>query len=313
MRYLELISEKWHATFDLDGTQLEVFKDPSARDLAKMFREYGAHGGAGKGLCMRALLTTDGSIYVWDAYFATHSDVENFMSSYPFAGGYLYLHPEYVFFNDMHYFANDEGEYDEQYAYRPVVRGFYEKTINNRSLNAYYRGQPKIVGVDSQPMTSEIPTDKEFEITPQFIERFVAPRSKIAESMERFPKASARIVYGEDGEEADVFVRPSEGTVMKCIGGQDARAIIYGDGTLVVWHQIDMFHQDVYDHPETSRGSDFELLKLYPPGRFPVTVKGDTEEPVPFTDERFLAVLRGNRTLRKIYGENFPVETENWW
>lgn len=140
-----------------------------------MFREYAKHGGVDKSLIMRAMLTTDGSIYVWDAYYATHSDIENDMHSHPFAGGYLYLHPDYVFFNDMHYFANDEGEYDEQYAYRPVVRGFYQHTVNNRSLRSFYGPNPKIIAIDSQPVLPEIPTEQEFEVTPEFIERFVAP------------------------------------------------------------------------------------------------------------------------------------------
>ncbi len=169
------LTESWHKTISVEGSNFDIFKDPSRGDLAKMFREYGAR--TQQGLSMRALLTTDGSIYVWDAYEATHSDVENELNNYPLAGGYLYLHPEYVFFNDMHYFANDEGEYDDQYAYRPVVRGFYDCTVGNRSLKAFYGPSMKIVAVDSQPMLPEIPTEKNFEITPEFIERFVAPKA----------------------------------------------------------------------------------------------------------------------------------------
>lgn len=174
MRYREIITEAWHNTFRLHGgDDVDVYKNPSKAELTKLFQQ----ARVSNGLALRALLTTDGSIYVWDAFIATHNDLEYQMYDYPLAGGYIYLHRDYVFFNDMHYFANDEGQYDESYAYRPVVRGFYNHTVNNRSLQQFYGNPPKIIAVDYQPCHPDVPKDQNFEITPEFIERYVAPRA----------------------------------------------------------------------------------------------------------------------------------------
>lgn len=132
----------------------------------------------------------------------------------------------------------------------------------------------------------------------------------------RFPKATHRIEYDEG--EADVFVRPSVGTILKCIGAYDCRGLIYDDGTLVVWHQNDMYHSDVYENPETKRSGEFLTLMLFAPGNHhggTVAVKGelgDDNEPIPFTDERWLSIFHSNRALSQIYGNNFPVVYDNW-
>jgi hypothetical protein len=128
----------------------------------------------------------------------------------------------------------------------------------------------------------------------------------------RFPKPYAIIPYDDEEEPAPIWANPSAGTIMKCIN-HECRALIYADGMLVVWAKINMYHQDVYD--ALKRGVDFRPLNLFAPGKWDagVAVKGEPEEPEPFTDEKWLSVLHHNRALDELYGEDFDVVTLNWW
>lgn len=129
----------------------------------------------------------------------------------------------------------------------------------------------------------------------------------------RFPKPSAIIPYSDEEDEAAIFSNPSAGTILKCIGQFDARAIMYDDGMLITWAAVDMYHRDVYDF--LKRGRDFILLMLFPPKKFDVgvAVKGASEDAVPFSDEKWLSVLHNNRALTTLYGNDFGVVEENWW
>ncbi len=126
----------------------------------------------------------------------------------------------------------------------------------------------------------------------------------------RFPRPSKLIYYSDEQEPAPIFIRPSAGTVLKCID-HDSRALIYEDGTLVVWYQGDMYHRDVYD--DLKRGEPL-LLMIFPPEKFKacVAVKSDTNIEKPFTDEKWLDILHSS-VLAEIYGEEFEVIEDNWW
>lgn len=166
MRYREL-TENWYQTLRIQDADIDVFINPSKSEMFTLLMK-----SAGK--CLRALLTRDGSLLVWDAYYATHTDIERATNRRDLLGGYLYLYPDHIDFNDMNYHANDGG-YSEQYAYRPVVWAYYNATLSNPSIQRFYGTNPKIIGFDDEDAAGLGLPRSGFEITRDFMEKHVAP------------------------------------------------------------------------------------------------------------------------------------------
>lgn len=168
MRYQE-ITEEWYRTLRLTKDyDLDVFINPAKGELTTLLMK-----SAGK--CLRALLARDGSIIVWDAYCATHTDVEDALRRGDMIGGYLYLHPDHIDFNDMNYHANNQDEYPEQYAYRPIVWRYYLATLAHPTIQRFYGPNPKIIGFDDEDAAGLGLPHTGFEITREFMEKHVAP------------------------------------------------------------------------------------------------------------------------------------------
>lgn len=136
-------------------------------------------------------------------------------------------------------------------------------------------------------------------------------------SVSRFPKPFMIVTYDDDydeGNQARVFKNPVAGLLRKIIGQYDCRALIDTvTGDLYAWPELDCFHDDV---AEAVQLNDYERLMLCNPDSLHhearVSVKGETVEPVPFTDEKTLALLQRNRGLKGLFGENFAVDTYDW-
>lgn len=186
---------------------------------------------------------------------------------------------------------------------------------NHRANAADKRGDTDILAYVGDPSTyAPDHGDDSEEWEPDGEEYGFVKEAAIDPSL-RFPKPSRVIHYSDDGDEAGVWLRPSAGTVSKCIGNFDCRALLYENGLLVVWAQTDMYHRDVYDNLTELGNTDFITLMLHLPHKFEagVAVKGESRDPVPFTDERWLALLHSNRTLVELYGDDFDVVEEDWF
>jgi hypothetical protein len=163
MRYHDLI-EAWHDALKTPFGVVDVFKNPSRSEFRKLLADVkAAHGDKlwanGLWLPLRANISPDGSLYVWDAHHATHSDVIG-GHNIPTVGGYLYLGPDFVFFNDLEMeYAEDDGA-----KYGPWLRRYYEATRRNTSLKAIFGPDFKILGEE----------DGLVEITDEFIAQNVA-------------------------------------------------------------------------------------------------------------------------------------------
>ena len=89
---------------------------------------------------------------------------------------------------------------------------------------------------------------------------------RLHEISDRFPKPTHVITYSDDEEIGRVFVRPSAGTISKCIYNYDCRGLIFDDGTLMVWPEQNMYHGDVLKQvPHTG---NCQYLMLFTPATF---------------------------------------------
>jgi hypothetical protein len=133
------------------GNHVDIFKNPDRLEFGKLFHAHKQ---------LRGILDMEGNLRVWDAYKATHGDIDVFYDS---IGAYLYLWPDHLEFNDMNYYQSGiEGGP----MYSRVVRRMYDKATTNRSLQRMYGKDFAPIGVDNE-------TRQRFEITPEWIEQHV--------------------------------------------------------------------------------------------------------------------------------------------
>lgn len=146
--------EAWDRTIKppyANGLEVDIFKNPDRAEYAKLIREHKQ---------LRGILDDQGNLLVWDAYLATHGDIDVFYDS---VGAYLYLTPDRLWFNDMNFYHS--GLKDGP-LYSKTVRIMYERAKKNRSLNRIY-------GRDFVPLGIDNETRQRFDITPEWIEKHV--------------------------------------------------------------------------------------------------------------------------------------------
>lgn len=146
--------EAWDRTVKppyANGLEVDIFKNPDRAEYAKLIREHKQ---------LRGILDDQGNLLVWDAYLATHGDIDVFYDS---VGAYLYLTPDRLWFNDMNFYHS--GMKDGP-MYSKTVRIMYERAKKNRSLNRIY-------GRDFVPLGIDNETRQKFDITPEWIEQHV--------------------------------------------------------------------------------------------------------------------------------------------
>jgi len=157
-----LITEEWFNTYTVDDNTIEVFKNPTRGEFFKLLADMEKQHGQSD-WPLRAFIT-DSDLYVWDAYYATHSDMSRF--KIPTVGGYLYLNREGLLFNDLNYEYGD----DEEKPYGRWLRRYYEAAVSNPILRRIYGGEPKITGADDEGVTG---LKGLFPVTREFIEKYV--------------------------------------------------------------------------------------------------------------------------------------------
>ena len=173
MRQWIALVEGWHSTAVTEDGTVDIFKNPTAAELKKLFATVAReHRLDGRSFPLRASVTkTD--LYVWDAYKATHQDII-YGHGIPTVGGYLYLTQNEIIFNDLNwdYNEDDDEAWKKGRIYGPVVRLYYEATRNNASLRAFYGNDPKIVGIDDEDR-GELAMGSRFLITDEFMTNHV--------------------------------------------------------------------------------------------------------------------------------------------
>lgn len=141
------LSEGWLATTKVGEHQVDLFTNPSRSEWAKLFRDYpqGLRG---------HVLRDDGSVVVWDAMHAVHTDIDRYLTSqgHRITCGYRYFFPDRIEFNDIHMETNDEdlvNDAGEVTHYGWYLRETFDTTITNRSIISFYGNPPKIIGIDA--------------------------------------------------------------------------------------------------------------------------------------------------------------------
>jgi hypothetical protein len=136
------VCEAWDASYPstwVRSGDFDVFKNPSKAEFQKLFAEH-KDG-------LRALIQTTGDLFVWDAFAATHNDMQAHYGNT--VGGYLILEPNRVLMNDLNYYHNDESETDEpETPYRTGLRAAWESIVSNPWLRRYY-GDFDPIGLDN--------------------------------------------------------------------------------------------------------------------------------------------------------------------
>lgn len=170
--------EQWFNTVDVYGTQVDIFKNPTRSEYAKLMAQIakttgGTQSGStgGPKLFVRANVSPDGSLYIWDAYHATHGDIIDDGHVGETVGGYIYLGADFVYFNDLHY---ETREARTGPVYGAWVRRYYEACRSNASLKSLFGPNFRIVGVDYEDVRGLGIKDKLIEIDDDFIEKYVA-------------------------------------------------------------------------------------------------------------------------------------------
>lgn len=173
-----LLKEEWFNTIDVYGTHVDVFKNPTRSEFNKLMAQIakttgGTQSGStgGPKLFFRANVSPDGSLYIWDAYYATHDDIIGNDHVGETVGGYIYLGADFVYFNDLHY---ETRESRTGPVYGHWVRAYYNACRSNACLKALFGPNFRIVGVDYEDVRRLGIKDKLIEIDDEFIEKYVA-------------------------------------------------------------------------------------------------------------------------------------------
>jgi hypothetical protein len=156
MKIQELLSEAWDATHRVTGfhrtqpTDVDVHRNPSRNEFQQLLPEHG------RGL--RGLLLADSDLVVWDAWAATHGDLEEHYKS---AGAYLLLKPDGLKFNDIQHYYN-EGDCDRDFRYRSILPWLVRAAHANASLRRIYGDGFAIVGFNNE-------TGEDIDLTPEWL------------------------------------------------------------------------------------------------------------------------------------------------
>lgn len=150
------VNEEWLTTIKpsyAKGLEVDLYKNPSRAEFGKLIKEFRE---------LRGILDQNGDLVVWNAYLATHGDIEIHFDS---VGAYLYLTKDRLELNDMQYYYSD-NEAGNGPRYNNRVRTMYIYAKNNMALNRIYGRDFFPVGIDRE-------TRQEFEISPEWIDQNV--------------------------------------------------------------------------------------------------------------------------------------------
>lgn len=167
MRQWINLFEQWHNTFTTPEGPVDVFANPSPNEIKKLIAQITREHGP-LDLPLRASIGPDGTLYVWNAWLATHSDIIS-AHNLPTVGGYLYLAPDHILLNDLNW-EYDEDSDDPEKPYGGWVRHYYEATKNNVALQRIYGAGMKIIGRDDEKPVTDSGT---FVVDDEFIAKHV--------------------------------------------------------------------------------------------------------------------------------------------
>ncbi len=247
-------------------------------------------------------------------------------------------------------FASDEGEFTDDESYRwnshqiskaigqGWVRGRYTKKGFIRDLNELsLQGQRRNVQTVAKWFMDHHPVDVLYVDFAEgdensfwtlheknglrgsrleyFLSKGRVPSEMMAETIDpsHWPKPFAIVTFDEDDDMAHVYRNPPAGLLRRIIGLHDCRAMIDHTGALFAWPEFNCYHDDV--RKGLNVGKKASLMLCAPEASHPyarVSVKGFTQDPVPCEDAELVAILRANRGLRDLFGEDFPVDTYDW-
>lgn len=154
--FINILNEAWANTVKAWERDVDVYENPSRAEWVKLFKQY--PGG------LRGHILATGELIVWDAMYATHSDLTKHYKSV--MSGYRYFYPDHILFNDLQMELNEDADVPR---YDWYVTKTYVTTINNDSVRAFYGDSPKIIGADYDLSPSQFP------ITAEWIEQNCVP------------------------------------------------------------------------------------------------------------------------------------------
>jgi hypothetical protein len=150
-----LEAAQWHDTVVVNKLPVDLYKNPTRNDWLRLFKEF-SDG-------LRGHILVSGDLVVWDAWHATHGDMERLIE--PILPGYRYFYPDHIMFNDLNWNLNDINQVNslgEHCRYDSGVRKTYTSTVTNPSIIRFYGPTPSIIGIDDEASPSKFPVTKEW-------------------------------------------------------------------------------------------------------------------------------------------------------
>lgn len=134
--------------------EVDIFKNPSKREFAQLFKE-------SSGKQLRGLVLADtNDLVVWDAYLTTHGDVSKHYKAHSI---YLVLTPQVVELNDINYDMNEGDDYKE-HPYDWTLAAHVEIVHRCRALVHAY-------GADFVPVGYDNDSGEKYQLTPQWLKQ----------------------------------------------------------------------------------------------------------------------------------------------
>lgn len=164
-------------------------------------------------------------------------------------------------------------------------------------------------GCDNPPALSMSGVDKYAMLSYRdILESALDYRDRVPQRYDTKPAYMVPYEDNDDGHDQGpfpVWENPSRNTFKRIIenGSGAARGLIYDDGRVLIWDQLDLFHSDVGN---AIQQPNYISMQFYPKE---ASCKGDQMDPVEYhgKDEE---VIR--QALRRYYPEGFPLTEFDW-
>jgi hypothetical protein len=163
MRYHDILNERWFNTYKVGEAEVDVYKNPSKAEFFKTISTVFKKHGEPIEWPLRAFVL-ENDFYMWDAYYATHSDMND---KIPSAGGYVYLNKSNILLNDLNW---EYSETSDAPLYGHWVRTYYNNLIQNPFIASIYGSSLSIIGRDDDGAVGPKGT---FQVTQDFIDKYV--------------------------------------------------------------------------------------------------------------------------------------------